>query len=106
MRTSFLTLGGWDEKDYSGDIAWFDAPGDSWNQTATSFKFNGQEILDTEIEVQFETGYPYIGLSNDTFDKVAKILEKDIADMNCTKGMHWGICRVKGKSCSKYILDY
>ena len=32
MRTSFLTLGGWDERDYSGDIVWFDTIEDQvWN---------------------------------------------------------------------------
>ena len=36
MMTSFLTIGGVDEKDYIGNITWFDAI-DSWNQTLTSF---------------------------------------------------------------------
>ena len=63
-------------------------------------------MLDVEIEAEFATGYPHIGLSNDTFDKVARILEQDIRGMNCTKGMHWGICRVKGQSCNTLHLDY
>ena len=42
----------------------------------------------------FETGYPYIGLSNDSYDKVAEVLERDIQGMECTRGMHWGLCRV------------
>jgi hypothetical protein len=31
MRTSFLTLGGWDERDYTGEIAWFKTLWNSWN---------------------------------------------------------------------------
>jgi len=31
MRTSFLTLGGWDERDYTGEIAWFKTLWSSWN---------------------------------------------------------------------------
>ena len=30
MATSFLTIGGWDWKDYSGNITWFEAAA-SWN---------------------------------------------------------------------------
>ena len=54
----------------------------------------------------FETGYPYIGLSNDTFDKVAEILKTDIQGMNCTKGPHWGLCRVKEKKCEDLNLNH
>jgi len=94
LRTSFLTLGGYDERDYTGDIAWFETQDTTWNQTATDFKFAGQSILDKETQVMFETGYPYIGLSNETYDKVAAVLERDISGMECTTGRHWGVCRV------------
>ena len=104
-RMSFLTLGGWDEKDYTGNITWFETIGDSWNQTLTKFMFNGETIIDERMSVMFETGYPYIGLSNDTYDKVAEILRTDIPGMNCTKGMHWGLCRVKGKQCDQLDLN-
>jgi len=41
MRTSFLTLGGWSEDDYRGELTWFDASEEDhgWNQTVTSFSF-------------------------------------------------------------------
>jgi hypothetical protein len=45
MKTSFLTLGGWDESDYVGDIRWMSA-GDGWNQTLTELKFEGLTIVD------------------------------------------------------------
>ena len=38
MRTSFLTIGGWDQEDYTGNITWFPT-GEGWNQTLTEFKF-------------------------------------------------------------------
>jgi len=54
----------------------------------------------------FDTGYPYIGLSNETYDKVASILERDVNGMECTTGPHWGVCRVKDKTCDQVNLDY
>ena len=74
-RTSFLTLGGWDEDDYVGDIIWFPT-GDGWNQTLSEFKIDG-EIISQSYDlttVMFETGYPYIGLSENYYDKVANVL--------------------------------
>jgi len=44
MQTSFLTLGGWDWDDYSGNITWFDAVG-TWNQTLTGFKIDDTDII-------------------------------------------------------------
>ena len=78
MATSFLTLGGWDEQDYSGEIAWFRTRrGGSWNQTMTTFEFDGTTIIDAYdiTPIIFEVGYPYIGLSPQYYDKVANILE-------------------------------
>lgn len=54
----------------------------------------------------FETGYPYIGLSNDTYEKVAHVLMRDVQGMECTEGPHWGICRVKEKTCEEVNLNY
>lgn len=64
MATSFLTLGGWDEGDYKGEIAWF-RTGGHWNQTLTKFSVDGTDIIQSYdmTPVIFETGYPYIGLS-------------------------------------------
>ena len=47
MRTSFLTLGGWSEDDYNGEITWFDLPKDShgWNQTVSGFTFGDTDIF-------------------------------------------------------------
>ena len=54
----------------------------------------------------FETGYPYIGLSEPYFDKIAQILERNVEGMNCTKGFHWGLCRVAEKQCENIKLDH
>ena len=66
-------------------------------------------IISTSIEEatgMFETGYPYIGLSEKYYDNVASILESKVDGMNCTKGTHWGICRVPEKNCNEINLDF
>lgn len=106
MRTSFLTLGGWSDKDYTGNITWFNTGG-SWNQTLTSFKIDGSTILEKYdlAPVIFEVGYPFIGLGPEQYDKVAAILERKYHNMNCTKGEHWGVCRVKDQTCESLGLN-
>ena len=77
LKTSFLTLGGYDERDYQGEIVWFNTTiGNGWNQTISSFKFGDEIITDSYSDVTaiFETGYPYIGLSEEYYDQVAEIL--------------------------------
>ena len=120
MRTSFLTLGGWSEDDYTDDIVWFNTTeGHGWNQTLTRFTIGQHAIvgnlLESELPIvsrkekataMFETGYPYIGLSESYYDKVAQILTKEVDGMECTKGFHWGICRVPETRCDRLNLDY
>ena len=48
----------------------------------------------------FETGYPYIGLSEEYFDQVAEILVAEVQNIECKKGQHWGICRLPERLCS------
>ena len=38
------------------------------------------------LQVMFEVGYPYIGLSNTTYQKIAKVLEEEVNGMECTMG--------------------
>ena len=52
----------------------------------SSFKFKGIEVLEKPLEVMFEVGYPYIGLSNTTYQKIAKVLEEEVNGMECTMG--------------------
>jgi len=67
-----LTLGGWDEKDYSGEIVWFTGANHNWDQVMQGFSIDDTEIVpSTDMPaVIFETGYPYIGLSPDYYEKV------------------------------------
>lgn len=106
MATSFLTLGGWDESDYTGEIAWF-RTGGHWNQTMTKFSVDGTDIIQSYdlAPVIFETGYPYIGLSPAYYDRVADVLERKYRKMNCTRGEHWGICRVEEQTCGSLGLN-
>ena len=106
MATSFLTIGGYpDREDYTGDIAWFNTGNKNWNQTLSTFTIDGTSII-TEYDmatVMFETGYPYIGLTEEYYDKVTSILNR-ISGMECTEGNHWGICRAP-RSCSELGLN-
>ena len=89
IRTSFLTLGGWSDEDHTGEIVWFNTTDETgWNQTSGGFKFGDADIVSEsdKATVMFETGYPYIGLSEPFYDKVAEILTVEINDMECTKG--------------------
>ena len=51
--------------------------------------------------MQFETGYPYIGLSEKHYDAVADILKRSYDGMECAKGAHWGLCRVANQTCEE-----
>lgn len=106
MRTSFLTIGGWDEQDYTGDIYWF-GTGDKWDQVLSGFKIDNSEIVGAYDlpPVIFETGYPYIGLSPDYFDRVSNIITRSFHNMRCSTGEHWGMCSVAGRSCDQLGLD-
>ena len=106
MQTSFLTVGGWESEDYKGDIAWFDT-GKGWNQTLTEVTYDGKSIVQKYdmTEVMFETGYPYIGMSERFFDNFASALYKNSNDFDCTKGKHWGLCRVVNRTCEDLNLN-
>jgi len=100
MATSFLTLGGWDWNDYSGNITWFDAL-HSWNQTLTELKLDDASIIQEydHVNVMFEIGYPFIGLNDRFYGTVSDILERQVSGLECKKGKHWGICRVPNTKC-------
>ena len=73
-RTSFLTLGGWDEADLASNITWFETTeGMGWNTTLSQLQFGGETIIQEsdQTAVMFETGYPYIGLTENFYDKVS-----------------------------------
>ena len=75
MKTSFLTVGGWDEEDYTGDIRWM-STGDGWNQTLTEVMYDGMTIVQEYdlVSVSFEFGYPYIGMSERFYDRFANAI--------------------------------
>ena len=106
LETSFLVLGGWDKKDYYGDIAWYSASA-NWNQNLESFTLDGQSIATVrdDLLVGFEAGYPYIGMSMDYYYKVADVIKQKNYDIECTNGEHWGVCRAKEISCEDLDLN-
>ena len=106
MNVSYLSLGGWDEDDLASDIVWYSAQ-HTWNQTLTELKFNGITIADYHdyTHVSFEIGYPYIGLSERYYDRLASYLMEGNMNVNCTKGEHWGLCRVPDTKCTELPLN-
>jgi len=52
----------------------------------------------------FETGYPYIGMSERFYDKFAAQISRNIPGIECPKGKHWGLCRVANTECDKLDL--
>lgn len=77
LQQSYLTLGGWDDRDLIGEIAWFDtsdSPG-AWNSTLTDFKLGDiTNMHSTETSVMFQTGYPYIGLPITAYTLIVETL--------------------------------
>ena len=72
----------------------------------TEFSLGGETIADEsdKVEVAYEIGYPFIGLSDRYFDKVEQTLAK-VRGMECMRGKHWGICRVPDRKCDEVELD-
>ena len=79
-RTSFLTLGGWDPADLASNITWFETGiNTGWNITLSQFKF-GDEVIIQESDqatIVFETGYPFIGLTERYYDQVSAKLQEN-----------------------------
>lgn len=77
LRTSYLTLGGWDERDYYGNIAWFSTShcSGAWNLTMNDFKIGDVSVTHkSTAPVMFQTGYPYIGLPSEVYDSLIDML--------------------------------
>ena len=68
--------------------------------------YDGNTIVDEYdlAQVMFETGYPYIGMTKVFFDKFATQVKRNVPDMDCTAGSHWGICRVPNTRCEQLNL--
>ena len=98
-----------DPSDGRGDVVWMNTvPNQGWNQTITEFKFNDEIIIseDEQTTVVFETGYPYIGLSEKYFDKVKSHLQSEIDFLKCQKGPHWGLCYVEQNVCDEVYTRF
>lgn len=63
---SYLTLGGYDSSDFTGNLTWYDtsASGDSWNLTATSMSIGDVTMNPNNATVgptlNFQIGYPFL----------------------------------------------
>ena len=108
-RTSFLTLGGWDPADLASNITWFETGiNTGWNITLSQFKF-GDEVIIQESDqatIVFETGYPFIGLTERYYDQVSAKLRENNPQIECKKGDHWGLCRAEVNDCDQLNLDF
>lgn len=117
LKISYLTLGGWDDRDLLGDMHWFSTQRSegSWNLTIYEFKVGEVSIMpqahgsshlkhDKKAPAMFQTGYPYIGVPSSSYDLLEDALKSYVPGMECTRGYDWGICRVESLSCSKIFL--
>ena len=74
-----MTIGGYDPRDIIGNFQWFDFPANSWNMTHVH-AYIGDKTLDTytneegEATLMFQTGYPYIGLPDETFHDILNVM--------------------------------
>ena len=99
---SYLTLGGWDEKDITGDVAWFDTSKSQgvWNATMTDFRIGDvKNMHTTKSKVTFQTGYPFIGLPTAAHQLIESTLKTHNPDFNCVLAPDYGVCRLKYRKC-------
>ena len=65
--SSTITLGGYDTSDYTGNLTWYnttDCVG-AWNLTGSNLTIGDDQDIRpnaTDYEIEFQMGYPYIGL--------------------------------------------
>jgi len=45
----------------------------------------------------FETGYPYIGMTDRYFNIFTVMIRELYPQMDCEAGSHWGMCRIADK---------
>ena len=69
---STLVMGGYDTNDFTGNMTWYDTSNctGGWNLTATSVDVGDQNLnMNATVgpTVEFQTGYPYIGVPAVTF---------------------------------------
>lgn len=85
---STLVIGGYDKNDIVGDLAWYDTSAcvGAWNITAQNMtvgEVNIMPVAETDTVVEFQTAYPFIGLSgvswNATIALFNDTLNPDIA---------------------------
>lgn len=77
---SYLTIGGYYDFDYKGDLFWYAVPRNAkeWSLKVPSIKLGDSEyypsvkgdLKNAGFKGNFQTGYPYIGLPEGTFEQV------------------------------------
>ena len=103
---SYLTLNGFDERDYIGNVSWFTNFSSGWNLTVDQLRLvskdededilPGSSLENAAVTLMFQTGYPYIGVPTQTYDDISKRLSKTFP--SCTHEENWGICSTT-KTC-------
>lgn len=84
MQLSYLTLGGYDKTDIDGEITWYDtsASPNDWNITATNLTIaetnvNPSQDVNVGPVINFQIGFPYIGLSKYSWEPFYQMLFND-----------------------------
>lgn len=81
---SYLTIGGYYEFDYKDTLYWYEVTGSEWNLNVPVVKlgdieyhpvYDGAESTGSFVG-KFQTGYPYIGLPEATFNEIKVHFER------------------------------
>ena len=92
---SYLTLNGLDQNDFIGNVSWFDhftkySVDSGWNMNLSTLVLKNKEMSksadlkpEMTLELAFQTGYPYIGVPDKTFNILSDKLKDTFTD--CTQ---------------------
>ena len=109
---SYLTLGGWDKKDNSTEIVWYNTTegGDSWNMTSGGM-WIGDTLLNpsgdaaTPPIANFQIGNPYLGLAQGSWETYKNLVNgtwnSDYKDkFRCNTWQNNEFCYWRNLDCS------
>lgn len=105
---SYLTLGGYYDFDYKGVLYWYDVKEkhSDWRLKVPHIKLGDSEFHPADgsshFVGKFQTGYPYIGLPEETFDQIKFHFMRSYSGLECKDRHNWGLCYIEDAQCDWY----
>lgn len=105
---SYLTLGGFYPYDYKGQLYWYDVKEkyEDWRLNVPHIKLGDSEFYPSDessnFKGHFQTGYPYIGLPEETFEQIKFHFMRSYSGLECKDRNTWGICYIENAECGWY----